>query len=154
MSAISSPPPAARSALARAERPAPLPTVIWGRNEDTRLLLRGLLRLYRYPIAYEAATLDELRALPPAEVPRLLLFDAEGEPNDWYADLAAALQEHTDLRAVVILPREAASPEGKARSAGARVSLARPFAIHDLVAALERASGDDSPPPVRRAGAP
>ncbi|MGD0249324.1 MAG: hypothetical protein ABSB97_00295 [Thermoplasmata archaeon] len=128
------------------DRQGAIPTVLWGRNEDTRLLLRGLLRLNRYPIVHEAATLDDLQGLPVSDGPRLLVVDAETEEGNWYEDIAAALREHSELRAVVILPRDARGTEDLARAAGARVVLSRPFAIQDLVAALERATEDDGSP--------
>jgi DNA-binding NarL/FixJ family response regulator len=127
-------------------RRSPVPAILWGRDEDTRLLLRGLLRLNRYPIVHEAATLDELAGLPVATEPRLLVFDAETETDTWCADLTAALRDHPELRAVVILPRDPRATEERARDAGARAVLSRPFAIRDLVTALDRAAGDEGPP--------
>jgi AmiR/NasT family two-component response regulator len=128
-------------------RSGSIPAILWGRNEDTRLLLRGLLRLNRYPILREVASLDELRALPAASDPRLLVMDAEAEQGDWNEEVAAALREQPQLRVVVILPRDSSDSEERARAAGARATVVRPFAIRDLVAALDRATRDDAPPP-------
>lgn len=113
--------------------------VIWGRSEETRLLLRGLLRLHHHPVAQEVERVEDLERLPPAPGPRILLCDVDPGTGPWTAPLAAALERHPDLRAVVILPAGARSAEPEARRAGARAVLLRPFAVRDFDAALGRA---------------
>ena len=147
MSALGSPPSSSESSLPCTEHRVPIPADLWGRNEDTRLLLRGLLRLNRYPVVHEAATLDDLHGMPAASGPRLLVVDAETEDGPGWEDIGAALREHPELRAIVILPRGARSSEAMARAAGARALLSRPFAIRDLVTALQRAAEDDGTRP-------
>ncbi len=122
--------------------------VLCGRNEETRLLLRGLLRLHRYRVLQEASTPGELDARPPTTDPVALVLDAESEVAPWDAQLAEALQRRPEFRGVVILPRGAPpSCSDRARAAGARSVVARPFAIRDLIDALDRALGSSDPPP-------
>lgn len=123
------------------------PAIVCGSNEETRLLLHGLLRLHRHPVAHEAARLSELDPLPPTASPTLLVFDAETENGDWADDLAQVLRRHPELRAVVVLPRNPGQAEEKARAAGARATLRRPFAIREFVSALERVQEGGTPPP-------
>jgi CheY-like chemotaxis protein len=118
----------------------PVPAVLWGQNVDTRLLLRGLLRLHRHPVVYEAATLEELNRLPASPEPSLLVLAVESEDGNWERDLSTALRRHPELRPVVILPRENAALEPRAIAAGARAVVIRPFAIRDLVRALTSAT--------------
>jgi CheY-like chemotaxis protein len=118
---------------------AKVPAVICGPNEDTRLLLRGLLRLHRHPVVWEARTLGDLEQMPPSTETRILLLDVEAEDGAWNVDLARALQSRPGLRAVVILPVTASDAAPRALSAGARAALSRPFAIQDLVKALGKA---------------
>lgn len=126
--------------------------VVWGANDDTRLLLRGLLRLERHPVVFEARTLDDLEQLPESPDARLLLVDAETSGDGpWDRALAEVLGRHPDLLAVVVLPRGAsAGDEAKARAAGAKAVLRRPFAIHDLELAIGAATADAPPPSHRR----
>lgn len=114
--------------------------VVCGRNEETRLLLRGLLRLHRFRVVQEVGTVDDLDRLGPASEPTVLVFDAESEVGAWDRELARALGAHPALRAVVILPRGSSTSEARARTAGASAVVARPFAIRELVEGVERAA--------------
>ena len=116
------------------------PAVLWGANEETRLLLRGLLRLHRHPIVYEARSADDFVGLPSGDGCRILLVDVDGSTGDWASDLARTLERHPDLRSVVILPpRPDPASEAAAYRVGAKAVLVRPFSIQDLMRALERA---------------
>jgi len=117
-------------------RAAPVEAVLWGENVDTRLLLRGLLRLHRHPVVHEAASLEELLRLPASEDPKILVVAVEPEDGGWERDLTAALKLHPELHPVVILPRESAALGPRALAAGARVVVVRPFAIREFVDAL------------------
>ena len=139
--AASDPGPASASDGARLIRH---PAVLWGVNEDTRLLLRGLLQLYRCPSVHEVSNLDELEALPSLSAPTVLVFDAESP--EWESDLASALSARPELRGLVILPRDATTLESRARAAGASEIIYRPFAVHDFALAVA-ATGDARPSP-------
>ena len=118
----------------------PAPAVIWGDNEETRLLLRGLLRLHRHPVVHEATCVDDLERIPPTSGPCLLIYDVpNGEERKWAAELASVLERHPELRAVVFLPPGTPGSEAEARRLGARAVLPRPFAIQEFAQALERA---------------
>ena len=117
----------------------PVPAVLWGPDDDTRLLLRGLLRLHRYPVAYEARTIEDLEQLPTSYQPRLLLMDVPVEAGHWSAELERALRVHIDLRPVVILPAGRPAAEAEAIRAGARAVLPRPFVIQEFVRAVAKA---------------
>ncbi len=117
------------------------PAVLWGSNDDTRLLLRGLLRLYRFPVIYEARSLEDLEQLPTASEPRLLLRDLEAKGGDWSGELASALRLHTELRAVVILPPGLPAAEAEALRAGAKAVLPRPFAIREFLRVVSQVVG-------------
>lgn len=130
--------PAARS-FSAAEPPSPTPAVIWGQDEETRLLLRGLVRLQRHPVVHEATTVEELEQLPTAAGPRILLYAVPSGNGAWATELASVLERHPELRAVVILPPGTPTRETEARRVGARAVLPRPFAIQEFAQALERA---------------
>ena len=114
--------------------------VVCGKNEETRLLLRGLLRLHRFRVVHEVGSVDDLDRLGTAGEPTVLIFDAESEVGAWDRELTRALGAHPALRAVVILPRGSSTSEAKARAAGASAVVARPFAIRELVEGVEQAA--------------
>jgi FixJ family two-component response regulator len=120
-----------------------VPAVLLGGNEDTRLLLRGLLRLHRHRVLLEASAADGIDRLPRSNELKILVLDAGSERDSkWAEDLSALLRNRTDLRAVVILPSPDVALESRARNAGARAVLVRPFAIRDFVDAVESAGRD------------
>jgi len=129
---------------ARPPRPDGIPAVLWSPNEDTRLLLRGLLGLLRCPIVGEASTRAELESLDGLPHSTLLVVDATDEVPDWPKDLAAVLKNHLELRALVLVSRPGEDAEARARAAGAAEVVVRPFATEEFVHAVGRASTDPS----------
>jgi len=118
---------------------------VLGGSEDSRLLLRGLLRLHRHRVLLEGPTHEGIDRVPPSPEAKVLVLDAgTGKGNDWLAELAAALRGRSDLSAVVILPSADAALEARARQAGAKAVLVRPFAIRDFIQAVDSV-GTSSP---------
>ncbi len=119
--------------------------VVWSRNDDTLLLLRGLLQLHHCSATHSIAGLDEYAELPLAGASVVLIVDAEGREIGWEEELRTWLRDHPEARALVILARDAASADSKARTAGASEVLGRPFVIHDFVSAVASASSARRP---------
>jgi len=118
--------------------PNTTPAVLLGGSEDTRLLLRGLLRLHRHRVLLEAPTRDGIDRLPPSPETKILIMDAgSSDADQWANDLSSTLHSRTDLHALVILPRADPALETRARQAGAQAILVRPFGIHDFVEAVD-----------------
>lgn len=120
--------------------PAPggAPAIVLGGSEDTRLLLRGLLRLHRHRVLLEAPTREGMERLPHSPEMKILVLDIGSDKGEtWADDLASLLKARTDLKALVILPSSDPALEAKARKAGAQMTLVRPFAIRDFVEAVD-----------------
>lgn len=114
------------------------PAILLGGSEDARLLLRGLLRLHHHRVLLDALARDEIDRVPPSPEPKLLVVNAGPEKDGtWADDLSYLLASRSDLRALVILPSPDATLATRARAAGAKGVLARPFAVRDFVAALD-----------------
>lgn len=124
--------------------------VVWGPNEDTRLLLRGLLRLYHCPVVHEVEELEQLDALPSLAGPTVLVADTEGRPPEWESELAATVRVRPELRALVVLARGGTASEARARAAGASGVLVRPFSIPDFARAVEATAFSAPWAPARR----
>ena len=131
--------------LAGSRTDVPVPTVLWVPDEDLRLLLRGILTLQRHPVVLELTTAEALRRW---EAPRvaLLFVDAVSGADRWREELPEMLRVRPELRAVVLLPRDHEALRSQAESLGARATLARPFAVRDVVAAIREALRDSSVP--------
>lgn len=113
------------------------PAVILGGSEDTRLLLRGILRLHRHRVLLEAPTREAIERLPPSPETKVLILDAGSDGDEWADELSAITRSRSDLHALVILPRADPALETRARQAGAKAILVRPFGIHDFVQAVD-----------------
>jgi CheY-like chemotaxis protein len=121
----------------------PAPAVLLGGNEDTRLLLRGLLRLHRHRVLLETQAPDGIDRLPSSPELKVLILDAGSETDrTWSTALSTVLRSRTDLRALVILPSTDPTLETMAREAGARAVLVRPFAIRDFIAAVDSTTAE------------
>jgi DNA-binding NarL/FixJ family response regulator len=111
--------------------------VIVGGSEETRLLLRGLVRLHHHRVVGESATAQGLEALPPNASPRVLILVADGDGEEWPHELGLALERQPGLLPLLIVPDLTPDLVARARRLGVRGVLNRPFAIRDLVSAVE-----------------
>jgi CheY-like chemotaxis protein len=111
---------------------------VLGGSEDSRLLLRGLLRLHRHRVLLEGPTHEGIERVPVSPDQKVLVLDAgTGKSDSSFSELQAALQGRGDLSAIVILPSADPALEAKAREAGAKTILVRPFAIRDFIQAVD-----------------
>ncbi len=118
--------------------PAPAgSTVIVGGNEETRLLLRGLLRLYHYRVEGEVPRAELLRPSGTSGADRVLILVVDGRQEEWPAELALACERQPGARPLMIAHAGSATFEARARSAGVRGILYRPFGIRDLISTVE-----------------
>ena len=125
--------------------PSGAPAIVIGGSEDTRLLLRGLLRLHRHRVLLEAPTREAVDRLPTSAEVKILVLDAGTDKTEvWTAELSSLLRSRSDLRALVILSSSDPGLETRARQAGARAVLVRPFAIRDFIEAVDSIG---APPP-------
>jgi len=119
-------------------------TVIVGGTDETRLLLRGLVRLHHHRVLSEKATAEELDLGVPDDPAQVLILVADGEGDEWTHELAAARERQPSLLPLLIVPERTPDLIARARRMGVKGVLNRPFAIRDLVASVEAvARGED-----------
>jgi AmiR/NasT family two-component response regulator len=127
--------PAGRT-MGSAGRPA-VATVIVGGTDETRLLLRGLIRLHRHLVLAECAAADQLGPADPSEPTPVLILVCDTEVDEWPHELATARERQPGLRPLLIVPERDPDLIERARRMGVKAVLNRPFAIRDLVASVE-----------------
>jgi AmiR/NasT family two-component response regulator len=119
-------------------------TIIVGGTEETRLLLRGLVRLHQHRVLAETGSADSLGPADPSDPARVLILVADGEGDAWPHELAAARESQPEALALLIVAERTPELIARARRMGVRAVLNRPFAIRDLVASVEAvAQGED-----------
>ncbi|MCI4372165.1 MAG: hypothetical protein L3K02_00755 [Thermoplasmata archaeon] len=134
--------PAGRS-VPTVDRPT-VTTVIVGGTEETRLLLRGLVRLHRHRVLSETSSADDLGAGDPNDPAQVLILVCDGEGDEWPHELATARTLQPNLLPLLIVPERTPDLIARARRMGIKAVLNRPFAIRDLVSSVEAvAKGED-----------
>jgi DNA-binding NarL/FixJ family response regulator len=120
--------------------------VVAAGDEETRVLLRGLLRLHHFRVDGEAEGASQALGLLKTHRPELLLADvnlAEGSPAALVADARAVLPK---LRVIVVAPASRPPPVMGVAGQGPDVVLLRPFRIRQFAEAIH--------PPVAPTAAP
>lgn len=111
--------------------------VIAGGSDETRLLLRGLVRLHHHRVVAEGYGPETLAQLPAELVAPVFLIDADLENPKWLEEIAGLAKRHPQRRVVLLTSDGTPAFEAKMRSLGIDRLLRRPFAVHDLVDAIE-----------------
>jgi len=112
--------------------------VVVGGTEESRLLLRGLVKLFRHQILGEVATLDALQGLAINGDPTVAIIDLDLDDTPTSDLLRATLQAHPKLRAILLTSHRTSQAETRARALGFDSLVRRPFAVHELMEAIDR----------------
>jgi CheY-like chemotaxis protein len=118
--------------------------VIAGGSEETRLLLRGLVRLHRHRVVAEGPGPETLRELPADVGTPVVLLDVDLDRPEWSSEIVETARRYPGIRIVLLTPNRSPRVDTFARDLGIHSVLRRPFAVHHLVEAIE-AEGDGSP---------
>ena len=120
--------------------------MIVGGSDETRMLLRGLLRLHRHRVLYEGSRADSLARLPEAAGGAVLVLDVNIAEEPWASAISQSLTARPDLRAVLLTPIRGGRVEEDARRLGIHTLLRRPFAVHELIEAVGGPPPEGAPP--------
>lgn len=110
--------------------------VVAAGDEETRVLLRGLLRLHHFRVDGEAEGASQALVLLKTHRPDLLLADvnlAEGSPAALVADARAISPK---LRVILVAPASRPPPVMGVGGQGPDVVLLRPFRIRQFAEAV------------------
>jgi len=121
-----------------AEAPQSPTAVVVAGDEETRVLLRGLLRLHHFRVDGEAEGVTQALQLLRDHKPQLLVVDvnlAEGSPHSLLAEARGICPL---LRIILVAPASRPPPSVNG-GAGPDVTLLRPFRIRQFAEALSPA---------------
>lgn len=125
--------------------PAPPPTaVVVAGDEETRVLLRGLLRLHHCRVLGEAGGAAQALDLLARHHPALLIADVNLSEGSYSHLLQEAKRLDSHLRIILVAPSHR-SPTPTAEGARSDAVLYRPFRIREFAEALATV-GPSSPP--------
>ncbi len=113
-------------------------------NEETREVLRALLRLHHHRVQGEGRGVADARRLLRSGFKGVLFVDAELSDGSWTDVLESAQESRPPVPSVLISPFYGAEFEEKARKLGVGAILLRPFEIPELLDAIERVDGKRS----------
>lgn len=118
--------------------------VVLGGSEETRLLLRGLLRLHRHQVIAEGATVEALARLPAASLQSslVLVVDVNLDEGGWGESMERVFREHPLARGVLLSPSRSARVDSQAKTIGFTSVVRRPFSMMELIAAVSSAAED------------
>ncbi len=108
--------------------------VVAAGDEETRVLLRGLLRLHHYRVEGEAEGATQCLELIREHRPSLLVADVNLAEGSSSALVAEARRASPELRVILVAP--ASRPPSPAADGRPDVVLLRPFRIRQFAEAL------------------
>lgn len=120
--------------------------VVVSGSDETRMLLRGLLRLQRHRVVAEGGRVDCLEKVPGDGSDTVLVLDVDVADDGWAKGLRDALTRRPSLRVVLLTPSRGGRIEDQAKELGVLTLLRRPFAVHELVEAVAGATAVGPPP--------
>lgn len=129
-----------------AAEPSPRTAVVVARDEETRILLRGLLRLRHFRIVGEAEGSTEAAELVRLHQPKVLVVDASLAEGSAGSLIRTARQIAASTRIVLVGP-PGPNSSTPAISPAPDATLPRPFRIHDFERAVAVAEPAARTPP-------
>ncbi|HTT25764.1 MAG TPA: response regulator [Thermoplasmata archaeon] len=113
---------------------------IFSAQDDVRLLLRGLLRLHRYRVVGEGNAPVALAQLP-KDSQAVVVVDADLDEVGWSEAVTALHRARPTQRVVLLSATRSPRIESQAKALGISAVVRRPFAVHQLVEAVNGPDG-------------
>lgn len=110
--------------------------VVVVRDDDLRLLVRGLLLLEHVAVILEGPGPEVLRRYTPLGARTLLVLDAETYGERWREEIAELRRTHPELRLVMLFAHASPHELEEAKAAGAHAALVRPIVLSAFVSAI------------------
>ena len=111
-----------------------------GGNDETREVLRAILRLHHHRVKGEGRGCRDAQRLLQGGFAGVLIVDAELADGSWAEILESARRATPRIASILVSPFYGDEFEEKARKLGAGAVLLRPFEIPELLDALSKAA--------------
>ena len=130
--------------------------VVAGGSEETRLLLRGLLRLHHHRVVADGFPEGSEISIPPGVQEPVLILEADLAKPECRDIVLRVRSARPDLKIVLLTANRSTDVAAKAAALGIDSILRRPFAVRELIDAvggpgplppIEGEPGSDSPSP-------
>ncbi len=119
---------------------------VLGGSREVRLLIKGLLRLHHHVVVADGTTFDVLDGLPEAQKPTVVILDFDLQEPGRIEALKAARKSMPKVRFILLTPGGGAPAREAGRAIGADAVIGRPFAVRDLIDAVEPPDRTPVPP--------
>jgi DNA-binding NarL/FixJ family response regulator len=126
------------------ERSAPATAVVAAGNEETRVLLRGLLRLHHYQVVGESDGGTAAAEMVKKTRPTVLVADVSLAEGEVATLLQSARLAHPAIRVILVAP-DSRRAVHFAPAARPDVTLHRPFRIREFAEALPAPEAGENP---------
>jgi DNA-binding NarL/FixJ family response regulator len=124
-----------------AENGSSLTAIVVAGDEETRVLLRGLLRLHHFRVDGEGQGATEALQLLKDHRPALLVADVNLAEGSWSTLVASARAFLPTLRIILVAPSSRPPPPSGSSASEPDVVLLRPFRIRQFAEALLPSGG-------------
>lgn len=110
---------------------------IAGGTDETRLLLRGLVRLHHHRVVAEGFGPETLTESSNDGAPTVALVDADLDDPRWADAVRRCSAARPGIRIILLTASRSPQLEARAKELGVAALLHRPFAVHELVDVVE-----------------
>ncbi|HXQ93744.1 MAG TPA: response regulator [Thermoplasmata archaeon] len=121
-------------------------TAVLGGSREVRLLIKGLLRLHHHVVVADGTAFDVLDGLSEAQRPTVVILDFDLQEPGRIEALKAARKSMPKVRFILLTPGGGAPAREAGRAIGADAVIGRPFAVRDLIDAVEPPDRTPVPP--------
>ncbi|MCI4368067.1 MAG: hypothetical protein L3K09_00675 [Thermoplasmata archaeon] len=112
--------------------------LIVGGTDESRLLMRGLLRLHHHDVVGEARDAESVGRLGEGEGRLVVVIDADLEDAAWSGAIERLFARRQGTRGVLVTPDRSNRADNRAKALGITTLVRRPFGIEELVDAVLR----------------
>ena len=120
-----------------------------GGTAESRLVIRGLLRMHRHRVVYEGPGAEENPGNSPHPSAQILIADGALDPA--WSQLIVGMRANTpSLRVVMITSQRITTDDPKARELGISAILPRPFTVAEFSTTIDRVAREGTPSPSSR----
>jgi CheY-like chemotaxis protein len=125
-------------------RPEVSDVAVLGGTSESRLVIRGLLRMNHHRVVFEGPGPEEATKVPTQPSPKILLVDGSLDTH-WNPVLRSMQSRQPPMRVVLITGQRASISDSETRELGIAAVLPRPFTVAEFSSTMDRLDRDLPP---------